>query len=204
MDESDLDLDDLLAALQSVASSSEPDSDTDMDPNDDPNAGDFDPNDDPNNVDDPEDVDDDPRSYRDEDDDDDDEGDYSRSPSIVIRLQRLENEAGVFRMPRTTRPRPTKGPMSKADQNMNKVSALRQKTYQINFEMETCKLLAAETKEHKQASVALYLANLSPVEKREHDEDMNRIAHYYSGICPEASSSWREEARAEFRNKRLS
>jgi hypothetical protein len=53
----------LLAALQSVASSSEPDSDSDLDPNDDPDNSDFDPNDNPDDVDDPDEVDDDPRSY---------------------------------------------------------------------------------------------------------------------------------------------
>jgi hypothetical protein len=100
-------------------------------------------------VDDPEDVDDDPRSYRDDDDkdDDDDEGDYSRTlrrvamadrslaidrkPAIVMRLQKLETKAGVFRLPRITRADPAKKPIRKADLNMNKIAALRQKTSQI-------------------------------------------------------------------------
>jgi hypothetical protein len=96
-----------------------------------------------------------------------------------------------------------KKPISTTDQNMNRIADLREKTQKINFEMETRKLLAAEKKKYQEASVALYLANLSSEQKREHDEDMQRIAHYYSGVCKEASPSWREDATAEFRNKRL-
>jgi len=87
---------------------------------------------------------------------------------------------------------------------LSKVSALRQKTSQINFEMETDKLLAAETKKHKKAAVARYLANLTPEQKREHDEDIRRMGHYYSGICKEAATSWREDATVAFRNRSLS
>ena len=97
-----------------------------------------------------------------------------------------------------------KKPMNKAHQNLSKIAALREKTSQINFEMETGKLLATERKKHQGAAVAFYLANLTPEEKRENDEDMRRIAEHYSAICPEASPAWREDATAEFRNKRLS
>lgn len=197
----DYDLDDLLSALNEVASSSDPDSDSHMDPNDDPDAGDFDPNDDPDNVDDPEDVEDDPRSYT---DDDDDENDYSRKPAIVMRLRKLEAEAGQFGLPRMTRSRAPKKPMSKTDQSMSKIANLREKTSKINLEIETDKLLAAETKKHKNASVASYLADLSPEQKREHDQNMRRIAEHYSARYPDVAASWREDATAVFRNKRLS
>jgi hypothetical protein len=207
MDESDLDLDDLLAALQSVASSSDPDNDTDRDPNDDPDNSDFDPNDDPDNVDDPEDVDDDPRSYRD-DDDDDDEGDYSRRRTVML-LEKLRSEPDCWTLDsriaqRIAKAKQSAKHISKANQNMNRIAALRQKTSQINSEMKTDQLLAAETKKHQEASVAFYLANLTPEEKREHGEDMRRIAEHYSAIGPEASPDWREQERADFQNKRLS
>ena len=94
-----------------------------------------------------------------------------------------------------------KKPISKSDQNMSKIADLREKTYEINFEMKTDKLLATETKKHQEASVASYLANLSPAERREHDEDMRRIAEHYSALCPEVSNSWREDATAAFRNR---
>jgi hypothetical protein len=87
---------------------------------------------------------------------------------------------------------------------MSSIAELREKTSKINFELETGKQLAAETKKYQEATVALYLANLTPEEKREHGEDMRRIAEQYSVIYPEASPDWREQATAEFQNKRLS
>jgi hypothetical protein len=201
MDVDDLDLDDLLAALNEVASSSQPDSDSDMNPNDDPDNGDFEPNDNPDDVDDPEDVDDDPRSYRDDDDednDDDNEGDYSRRPSVLL-LEKLNTEAQRWTLSQRVAPaRRAQRPMSKADQNIKKIAELQGKTRRINYEMKTAELLAAATKKHKEASVASYLASLSPAEKREHDEDMRRIAEHYSAICPEASPDWRKDATAAF------
>jgi hypothetical protein len=87
---------------------------------------------------------------------------------------------------------------------LSKIAALREKTSQINFEMKTDKLLAAGTKKHQEASLALYLSNLTPEQKREHEDDIRRIAEHYAAICPEVSPAWREQATAEFRNTRLS
>jgi hypothetical protein len=107
-------------------------------------------------------------------------------------------------MPSITRASPLKKPVNKADQNIKKIADLQGKTQRMNYEVKTAKLLATATKDHQQASVACYLANLSPSEKAQRDEDMRRMGHYYSRVCQEASPNWREDARAEFRNKRLS
>jgi hypothetical protein len=192
----DYDLDDLLSALNEVAADSNPDDD-DRDPNDDPDDDDSrDPNDDDWDREQAEDGEED-------DGTDDDDGDYASRRS-VMRLEELNAEAERWtfnqRIAKTKQP---KKPINKADQNMNEISALRQKTSQINFELETGKQLAAEKKQYQEASVAMYLANLSPAEKRERDKDMRRIVEHCSAICPEASPSWREQARAAFRNKRL-
>jgi hypothetical protein len=60
----------------------------------------------------------------------------------------------------------------------------------MNYETETAELLAAETKKHRDASVAFYLANLTPEQKREHDQEMQRIAQHYSDRYPYISPSW--------------
>jgi hypothetical protein len=121
-----------------------------------------------------------------------------------MRLEELNAEAGRWTFSqRIAKAKQPKKSMSKADQNMNKISALRVKTCKINFELKTGKLLAAEKKLYQESSVALYLAKLTPEEKRERDEDMRRIAAHYAAICPEASPVWREDATAAFRNKRL-
>jgi hypothetical protein len=194
MDVDDLDLDDLLSALQSVASSSSPDSDDDMDPEDDPDNDNYDP-DDADNV------------ARRDDDGDDDEGDYSRRRTVML-LEKLNSEARwtldrsvAERIAHTQR---LKNPISKADQNMSSIAELREKTSQINFELKTGKQLAGEKKKYREASVALYLAKMSPEEKRERDEDMRRIAEHYSARYPDASSTWREDSAEAFRSKKLS
>jgi hypothetical protein len=48
--------------------------------------------------------------------------------------------------------------------------------------MKTAKLLATATKNHQEASVACYLANLSPAEKAQRDEDMRRMQEHYSSV----------------------
>jgi hypothetical protein len=84
----DYDIDDLLAALNAVASSSDPDSDDDRDPNDDPdNDESRDPNDDDWDHEQAEDGEQD-------DGTDDDDGDYSsRSRRAVMLLEKLNSEA---------------------------------------------------------------------------------------------------------------
>jgi hypothetical protein len=71
-------LDDLLAALRQVSSTSDRDSDSDLDPNDDPDNDNLDPYDDPGN--DSGDPNDNPRSYLPDDSEDEqgeDDDDYS-------------------------------------------------------------------------------------------------------------------------------
>jgi hypothetical protein len=191
------DLDDLLDKLNEVAADSDADDDDDRDPDDDDSR---DPNDDDWNREQGEDGEQD-------DGTDDDDGDYSGRRSVML-LEKLNSDADCWTLDRSIAQRIAKAtqpkkPFSKADQNMNKISALRQKTSKINFEMETHKLLATATKDHQEASVACYLTNLTPAERREHDEEMRRMAHYYSGICEEVSPDWREQATAAFRSKRV-
>jgi hypothetical protein len=202
----DYDLDDLLAALNSVAAESDPDDDTDHDANDDLVNDD---SRDPNDNDDRDDSWDREQGEDNEQDDgtDEDDGDYASRRSVML-LEKLNSEARwtldrsvAQRIAHSKQPAQ---PISKTDQNMSSIAGLREKTSQINFEMETGKLLAVETKKYQEASLALYLSNLTPEQKREHDEDMRRMQEHYSGICEEVSPDWREQATAAFRNKRLS
>jgi hypothetical protein len=119
---------------------------------------------------------------------------------MLLEKLNAEAERWAFNQ-RIVKAKQPKKPISKVDQKMSKIADLRQKTCHINYEMDTDRVLAAETKKHKEASLALYLANLTPDQKREHDQDMRRIAKHYSAICPEASHSWREDAKAEFGNR---
>jgi hypothetical protein len=175
----DYDLNDLLAALNEVAADSGHDDDDPSDDDDDWSREQGEDN-------------------EQDDGDDNDQGDYGSSPT-VMRLRRLQADARTFKLPRgiAATKRPQK-PVSKVQQNWQKISALRQKTSQINYEMKTGKLLAEETRKYQEASVALYLANLTPEQRREHDEDMRRMGHYYSEMCPEASPDWRKDSTAAF------
>lgn len=96
-----------------------------------------------------------------------------------------------------------KKPQSRAAANIAKVTQLRHQTAKMRFELESNKQLAAATKSHQDASVALYLANLTPAQQAERDEDTRRMAVYYSSLCPELSFAWREEAAATFRNRKV-
>jgi hypothetical protein len=170
----DLDIDDLLAALNDVA---------------DAHNGDGDDSD----------IDREEGEDGEQDDgDDNDDGDYASSPT-VMRLRRLATDAKTFKLPRgiAATKRPLK-PIGKAHQNIRRVADLRSKTQEMNYEMECQKLLATATNEHKKASLAFHRANRTPEEKAEHEADMRRIAYCYSGICKEASPDWREEATAAF------
>jgi hypothetical protein len=115
----------------------------------------------------------------------------------IMRLEKLHTDAKHWAVPRTRATQP-KRTMSKADQNIKKIADLQGKTQRMNYELKTAELLATATKNHKDASVAFYLANLSPEQKREHEDDMRRIAEHYSAICPEASPDWRKDATAAF------
>jgi hypothetical protein len=189
------DLDDLLSALNEVAADSAPDDDS-RDANDDPDDDDSrDPNDDYWNREQGEDGEQD-------DGTDDDEGDYTSRRAVML-LEKLRSEPVRWTLNphiarRIAQVKQPEKPVTKANQNWRKIEDLRQKTSQIHYEIKTDKLLADEVKKYKEASVALYLANLTPAEKAEHEADMRRMAHYYSGICKEASYSWREDAAAEF------
>lgn len=115
-------------------------------------------------------------------------------------LDKLELEA------EKTRKRPTvqvPKPASRTDANNAKIRQLRKRTDAMRVELESNKQLAAATKSHQDASVALYLANLTPVEKAERDEDARRMAVYASQFCREASQDWRQQAQEEFAKKRL-
>jgi hypothetical protein len=190
-------LDDLLDKLNEVAASSEPDDDDDRDPNDDPDNDDSrDPNDD----------DWDREQGEDGEQDDGTDDDYSGRRAVML-LEKLNSDSRwtldrsiAQRIAHAKQPAQ---PISKTDQNMSSIAELREKTSKMNFEMKTDKQLATEKKNYQDASVACYLANLTPEQKRERDEDMRRMAHYYSGICKEVSNSWREDGTAAFRSKRL-
>jgi hypothetical protein len=167
----DYNLDDLLSALNEVAADTDPNDDPDNDDSHDPNYDDWDR----------EQGEDDEQ----DDGDDNDEGDYSHSPvPTIMRLQKLEAEAErwTFNQRIAQARQQPKPQLSKANHNMSKIADLRWKTHKMNYEMETDKMLVAETKKHRDASAAFYFANLTPAEKREHDEDAANRGTLFSNL----------------------
>jgi hypothetical protein len=94
-------------------------------------------------------------------------------------------------------------PLTRAEANINKIVQLEKKTFDCHYELATQRMLAVATKQNQDASVALYLANMTPAEKAENENDLRRMAFHYSSLCPELSPSWQEEAAAAFRNRKL-
>jgi hypothetical protein len=94
-------------------------------------------------------------------------------------------------------------PVNKAEANISTIVQLRKKTAAIDYELETQRTLAAESKRHQEASVALYLANLTPQERAERDEDTRRMQLYAAQYCKEAGPDWRQQAQEVFAKKRL-
>ena len=94
-------------------------------------------------------------------------------------------------------------PLSKTEANISTAAQLRRKTLDMQRELESNRQLAAETKRHQEAALALYRSNSTPAGKKRDDEDMQRIAVHYSSLCAEASPTWREEASIAFRNRKL-
>jgi hypothetical protein len=123
--------------------------------------------------------------------------------ALVEKLQ-LREEPEWLRMEQERR-RKARQPklVGRVDANLAKIAKLRHQTTEMRFELESNKQLAAATKRHQDASVALYLSNLTPAQQVERDEDARRMAFHYSSLCPELSPSWREEATATFRNRKL-
>jgi hypothetical protein len=93
--------------------------------------------------------------------------------------------------------------VSKAQDNINKAVSLRKRTYEINCELATQEMLATEEKRYQAANLALHRRNMTNSEKLEQDELTYSMGVYYSAICPEISPSWREDATAAFKNRKL-
>jgi hypothetical protein len=122
----------------------------------------------------------------------------------LVKKMHLREEREWLRMEQERRRKAKQPkPVSRAQANIARVVELRKKTAAIDYELETQRTLAAESKRHQDASVALYLANLTPAQRAERDEDTRRMAFHYSGLIPELSPSWREEAAAAFKNRKL-
>lgn len=94
-------------------------------------------------------------------------------------------------------------PVSKAQDNINKAVSLRKRTYELNRELATQEMLATEEKRYQDANLALHRRNMTNSEKLEQDELTYSMGVYYSAICAEISPSWRENATAAFRNRKL-
>ena len=110
----------------------------------------------------------------------DDDGDYSRRRRMMhLEESNAEAERWTFNQRIAEAKQAKKKLISKADSKTSKIADLRQKTSQINYEMETDKVLAW-TMRYQEASLARYLAKLTPEQQREREEDMTRIAQYYS------------------------
>ena len=187
----DYDLDDLLDRLNKVAADSNHDDDADINPDEDSDERDD------------REVDDEVG----EDHDGFDEDDFSRPKvlnRIIILQRKLDEDAVTYsRRKQSVTYKSVSQDESKTQLNLSKIAKLRSRTADINDELATNKQLEQATKLNQQARAALYLANLTPEQKREHDEDVQRMAQHYSAICPEASPMWREDATAAFRNRRL-
>jgi hypothetical protein len=94
-------------------------------------------------------------------------------------------------------------PKSRAEVKRNKLFELRRRNNEIRCELETDRQLELETKRHEEANLALYLSNRTPEQKRQQEEDTERMALWASGICKGAALSWRMDAQAEFNRKKL-
>jgi|HubBroStandDraft_6_1064221.scaffolds.fasta_scaffold3337515_1 hypothetical protein len=56
-------------------------------------------------------------------------------------------------------------PVSRAEANINKIVQLDKKTFDSHYELATQRMLAVATKENQDASLSLYLANLTPAQR---------------------------------------
>jgi hypothetical protein len=187
----------LIAALGKVADAYAPYA---PDPNDD----DSDLNDDdPGNVDD--DPLDDPRSYP---DDDDDENDFSKAKisSMVMLLQKLEDEAEqkYYEKRRlTAKQLRMKAAPTKLEQKSEKLMEMRRKAAAVEHELKLNQQLEVQSKRLQKANLELYRANQTSKERIELEADTERMASWASQYCKEAGNDWREEATAAFQNKKL-
>ena len=96
-----------------------------------------------------------------------------------------------------------KPPVSRIDANISRIIQLQDQTNKMRDELAAQQLLAVESRRNQNASMDLYLANLTHAEQEERDEDTRRMQLYASQFCREAGPDWREDATAAFKNRKL-
>jgi hypothetical protein len=186
----DMDLDALMEAMQDVADAHNADDDDDINPDEDPDERDD-------------------REVDDEEgqDGEQDEEDYGKPTmhKLMLLQRRLDaDEQEYSRRMKLEARRVAPKAVTKTQQNRNKIAKLRNETNNIHHELRTNEVLAAETRRHQEAAVALYQSQLTPHQRRERTEGMRKMGIAFSSVCKEVHPNWREHVSTEFRNRRVS
>ncbi len=92
---------------------------------------------------------------------------------------------------------------TRIDQGIDLICNLEQETKDIRLELAVRQGLKRASDQYAKAALALREANLTWEEKQARDSEIRRGQILFSRIVPENSPTWREDATAAFRNKKL-
>jgi hypothetical protein len=93
-------------------------------------------------------------------------------------------------------------PKSRAEIKRQKLFELRRKNNEIRCELDINRELEQEAKRNEEARLALYRANMSPAQKRQQEEDTQRMATWASGsaLKPRSHGGLMPKQRSTRRN----
>jgi hypothetical protein len=123
-------------------------------------------------------------------------------------LHRLQLEAAAeseraWRQRNYEAAHPTVTAQAVEEQKISRICTLRKQAAEARFQLELDQQLETESTKCLEATMKLRESRLTPAERKAGAEETRRGQILFAKLIPELSPSWREEATAAFRNKKL-